>query len=73
MTQLGDSDVEADLSSAYATAQWKHDEPVQLGRFRSGGSEGPDPILIGLRQPEGGAARQSVSLRGHRRSTQEPL
>ncbi len=36
-------------------AQWEHDESVQLGGFRSGGGEGPHPILIGLRHPEGGA------------------
>lgn len=56
-----------------AKAQWKHDESVQLGGFRSGGGEGPHPILIGLRHPEGGAACQSVPLRGHRIGTQEPL
>lgn len=70
-----DNDVGADLCTVCVclVAQWKHDESVQLRRFRSGGGEGPYSILIGLWHPEGGAARQSVSLWGHCFSTQEPL
>lgn len=55
------------------TAQWKHDESVQLGGFWSGRGEGPHPVLIGLRHPEGGAASESVWLRGYRHGTKEPL
>lgn len=55
------------------TAQWQHDESVQLGGFRGGGGEGPHPVLIGVRRWEGGAASGSASLRGHRPGTKEPL
>lgn len=68
-----DSDVGADRCSACVTAQWQHDESLQLRGFWSGGGEGPNPILIGLWHPEGGAASQSLSLRGPRFSAEEPL
>lgn len=54
-------------------ARWQHDEPVQLGGLRSGGGEGPHPVLTGVRRSQGGAPSESVSLRGHRFCTQEPL
>jgi len=68
-----DNVVGSKLCSACAAAQWKHDESVQLRRFWDGGGEGPNPILIGLRHPEGGAARQSLSLWGNCFSTQGSL
>lgn len=73
----GDNDVDAAMVCTCicvcVVARWEHDEFVQLRRFWSGGRDGPNPVLIVLRKPEGGATRQGVPLRGHSLSTQETL